>query len=578
MSSITPLGSAHASPTLDTTVHTPETVPASNSVSDNFDTSPVTPTAAIGATSSLTVVDEPENTAVATVSRDPGFWYNFKQKFWTKIVTMAFSAAKVIPVTKPGKEKLEMVRYSEMNPEIHIDNIYVTSDVPEVEKSKSKEILYAVIRWLSNSFSLHTSTTPPISDDFDEILKVAYPQAYRQLLPAPVIPPEIAARPDDIVGTLALEGPFAAYIEKVSGTDNLFKIDLEKYSGVAVREGLKSLGGTAYLTYDPLEKRMNTVSIRYKGQTYLPSSTEWKAVQKIILCTLSTDMTGIRHLANTHLLVSGTFAGVNTRTLEPNHPLRVLMHPHCHLTLSTNNYKVANLISSENSAFPKAFSFDKATVQNLINDHAATFDIASMDPAVNAQDRGMTGLDFEYPYLSNATSIKGVIDQYVADYIDTYFPNEESLQNDPQIQNWFAELNKYIPNGITHYTPEVTKENVIKLCSMLIQTAAVEHENVGNITWNYTTLQQYIPSLVPLDGSNPPMDVYQRYINTSVLTFIPLNQLMDDYTSIALDEKGAACMNQFRSNLADLQTQMETESEFKYSTMYPKNLECSVST
>ena len=45
-------------------------------------------------------------------------------------------------------------------------------------------------------------------------------------------------------------------------------------------------------------------------------------------------------------------------------------------------------------------------------------------------------------------------------------------------------------------------QGVARLCAVLIHTAAVEHENVGNITWNYTTLPQYIPSIVPKDGAD----------------------------------------------------------------------------
>ncbi len=549
--------------------------PSTPAVADVFETTGVT---AVTSSTSLAPVTAPETTAITAKPLQTSFWYRLKQKFWTKIVTLAFTAAKLAPITKPGTEKLQMIPFRELDSDIAIDNIYVTHDVPDAEKSKAKEILYSVIRWFSSSFPIHTDNMPSIPDDFDAVLEAAYPKAYSDLIPAPVVPPELTARPDDIVGTLALEGPFAAYIQKVEGSENLFKIDLEKYAALAVREGLKPLGGTAYLSYAPVEKRMNTTSIHYHGKTYSPGSPEWIEVQKVILCSLSTDVTLIRHLTNTHLLVAGTFAGVNTSTLEADHPLRVLMHPHCHLTLSTNNYKVPNLIKSDASAVPGIFSYSKANAQKAMSAHAATFDVTTMDPAADAAKRGVDGSEFDYPYLNNAVRLRDVIEQYVSSYVDAYYPNDEAVQNDPQIQAWYDALNQYIPNGIEGYAPGISKETVVKLCTLLIHTGAVEHENVGNITWNYTTIQQYIPSLIPADGSNPPLDAYQRYINTSILTFIPLNKLDDDNSSIALDEKGAACMNAFRENLGKLQTQMENEGEFKYSTMYPVNLEGSVST
>ena len=52
---------------------------------------------------------------------------------------------------------------------------------------------------------------------------------------------------------------------------------------------------------------------------------------------------------------------------------------------------------------------------------------------------------------------------------------------------------------------------------------------------------------------------------------------MDDVSHIALDEKGAACMKQYRKDLAKLQKEME-KKPFSYSAMYPEVLEGSVST
>ena len=213
-----------------------------------------------------------------------------------------------------------------------------------------------------------------------------------------------------------------------------------------------------------------------------------------------------------------------------------------------------------------------------MKDYADGFDIRKMDPALDAEMRGFEAdSEVEYPYLENSTKLWNITQDYVSSYLDAYYESDEAIAQDPQIQAWYAALNKYIPNGVTQYAPTITKENIAKLCTLLIHTGSVEHENVGNITWNYTTLHQYIPSLVPADGSNVPVDVYQRYINTSVLTFIPLNQLMDDVSHIALDEKGAACMQRYRENLAELQKEME-KKPFSYSAMYPKALEGSVST
>ena len=271
---------------------------------------------------------------------EPGFVYRVKQKFWAAIVDFVFKSATVQRIEPPVNEKLPMVRFSDKFPGIDIPNIYTTDGVPAAEASKSKEYLFGFIRWLSSNVSLHGSGLPQVPEKHEAIIDEAFPAAYRELLPVPVVPPEISAHPDDVLGTLALSGPFAAYIEKVQSKPNEYVIDMSSLQDIPVRDGLSPLGCKAFLSYSPSQKRMNTTRIEYQGRVVTPQSEDWEHVQKIALCSLSTDMTMIRHLANTHLLVAGTFAGVTTNNLNAEHPIRRLLHPHYHLTLSTNNYKV----------------------------------------------------------------------------------------------------------------------------------------------------------------------------------------------------------------------------------------------
>lgn len=521
--------------------------------------------------------------AVSTERPDPGFVYKAKQSFWKSVVSFVFNSAKIQPIEVPVNEKLPMIRFSDKFPGMEMPNIYITDGVPAAEESKAKQYLFAMIRWFSANVSLHADGLPPVAASHDAIIDEAFPAAYRALLPTPVVPAEISARPDDVLGSLALVGPFAGYIEKVGSKPNEYVVDMSELEGIAVREGLSPLGCKAFLSYSPSQKRMNTTHIEYQGRVVTPQSEDWQQVQKIALCSLSTHMTMIRHLANTHLLVSGTFAGVTTNTLDADHPMRRLLHPHYHLTLSTNNYKVPNLMMSDSSAFPNIFSYERKDIYKIMNDHAGTFDIAAMDPQADAERRGMSGAlgvdgePIDYPYLDNTSEMKNVIEGYARSYIETYYESDEALAADPQMQAWFAGLEKYVPNGVSSYAGGLTREGVTKLCTVLIHTAAVEHENVGNITWNYTTLPQYIPSVVPADGSRPTVDVYQRYINTSVLTFVPLNRLVDDHANLALDSKGRACMEKFKDDLGALQKKMDAKP-FSHAALYPEAMECSVST
>jgi len=507
----------------------------------------------------------------------PSLSYRARRALWSLIVYMTYKTGKKNPIKAPTNEKFDVVPFNELEPSIDIKHIHVTKQVPKAEQSKLKNILFAAIRWLNKTFGVNVDGAPSISKDHDTNISESFGGLFKKLMDAPVVPPEIAARPNDVLGAVALAGPYAAYVEKDGDEPNAFKIDMRELAGFKVKDGLEPLGAVVRMSYDPATKQMNTTSIDYKGKTVTPGDAGWQTAQRASLASMSTHLTIVRHLVNTHMMVCGTFAGVTANTLDKDHPMRRMMHPHFHETLSTNNYKVMNLIRGDDAVFPKIFSYAPKDLHKVMDHYAESFDIRSMDPRKDAELRGMSGTGVEYPYLDNAGDLWDVIHKYTTSYVNQYYKSDEDVAKDPQLKAWFASLNEHVPNGVSGYAPTLNKESLANLCAMLIHTGAVEHENAGNITWNYATIMNHIPSLVPEGGGLPPMDVYQRALNTTVLTFLPLNLLTDDTSELALDADGAAVMKQFYADLDALQVEMDKEP-FAYHKMYPKNLEVSVLT
>ena len=59
-------------------------------------------------------------------------------------------------------------------------------------------------------------------------------------------------------------------------------------------------------------------------------------------------------------------------------------------------------------------------------------------------------------------------ESFVQDYIDHYYANDSDVQCDAALQVWFEMLDRYFINGIRGYVPSLTKENLIKLCTLYI--------------------------------------------------------------------------------------------------------------
>ena len=163
----------------------------------------------------------------------PGLIYRAKQKFWESIVSFVFNSSKIQPIELPVNEKIPMIRFSEKFPGMDMPNIYLTDGVPAAEESKAKQYLFAMIRWFASNVSLHAEGLPPVAATHDAIIDEAFPTAYRELLPTPVVPTEISARPDDVLASLTLAGPFAGYIEKVGSKPNEYVVDMSELEGIA---------------------------------------------------------------------------------------------------------------------------------------------------------------------------------------------------------------------------------------------------------------------------------------------------------------------------------------------------------
>ena len=99
---------------------------------------------------------------------------------------------------------------------------------------------------------------------------------------------------------------------------------------------------------------------------------------------------------------------------------------------------------------------------------------------------------------------------------------------------------------------------------------------MNNIIWNYTTLHQYIPTVVPEDGSLPRADLVFDFLSTIIGTWKPFNMLLDGISSVALDAEGKRIMDGFVDAMKVRQADMDAEP-FTYHTIYPKKLNFSIS-
>ena len=90
------------------------------------------------------------------------------------------------------------------------------------------------------------------------------------------------------------------------------------------------------------------------------------------------------------------------------------------------------------------------------------FDIARLDVRQDYVRRGIKAT-FPYPYQRLAERYYALFESYVRTYLEIYYADEETLASDSAADIWFDVLDETIQNGIRHYVPSLTRENLIKL-------------------------------------------------------------------------------------------------------------------
>lgn len=502
-----------------------------------------------------------------------------------------FRSHEVYPLEPPDEERIDIIPFSQAHPLVRVEGLYSTRNFPAQDHPEERlAIVESNQKLVRLAGLLKRPGLPPVPRDDDEYVKSVYPYFLRKAWPHPPSLPAELRNEQDLTGALALKGPLAENVRNITtgeidrlskggaspADESCFVIDTEELADYAVKPGLLPLGSLAVLQYDREAGRMRTRYIQYREKTVTPASPEWNEAQKVTLCGLLTRQNIIRHNLYLHLLLSTDFTAISINRLGAAHPIRRLLHVCCKTVLVGNEELARMHVRDEEGFFTKLFSFTHPVLVQYISDSLEAFDLRRLDPSYDREARQMTDPEIRYPMMDNLLPLWESIRTFVDRYVDRYYPDDTVALNDGDLQGWFAELNEKIPNGVERYAPRPDREGVKKLCALFIFASTVDHDLQNNVLWDYAPLSQHIPTIVPADGSLPPVDVALQFLATILVTWKPFNMLLDDFSSLAPDETGAGIIRDFLDDLRGLQQQIDGLPHDP-SLVQPKNLNYSVS-
>ncbi len=495
--------------------------------------------------------------------------WRLRQAFWTMVWT-GIAGLQRWPrkAVIPREEKpISMLSAPESYPDFRAPTLVVPSDVPCGEKSLVTELAVQGIQLMQDIYPVVASHQPVASHDPHERLRQTYTRLHRFIRRPPRWHPDLddASRGRNLLGALAVGGPFAKLLERCPEGEGRYMIDLQHFANYAVRPGLCHLGSKIHFVVDGGHLKVS--GIDYEGKHIAPGEPTWEHAERIALAGLMTHTTVWRQGMEYHV---GGLAPIPiiVHNMPPAHPIRRLLAAHTAQTLLTNHS--THLTLRRSGWDVKALSFPYDTILRYYDDGARGFDIRRLDVRADAERRNIPST-LHYPYLTHALRYWNAIETYVREYVTYYYPDTASLAGDRVAHDWFNAVDRAVVHGIRGYVPSLTVEDLIRLGTVIIYSVSVAHTE--NSLWHYAP---FIPTTVRQDGQGQLIGELQMTLDFQLLITSPTTLLLNDVSHLALDPGAAQIMRRFHTSLMTLQREMEGMPD-RYWRILPREIEASVS-
>jgi arachidonate 15-lipoxygenase len=177
----------------------------------------------------------------------------------------------------------------------------------------------------------------------------------------------------------------------------------------------------------------------------------------------------VPHGAYCHIMM-GTVAICTYRTLAPNHPIRVLLHPHFEFTIpidaATNQIVIA---PGGNTPTLQSVSLQGAI--EVTQRALAQFDWTEQSAMTALKLRGTRSPHIlpEYPYRDDIVLSWQAIYRFVTRYIRLYYTSNADVVGDREVQNWLRELGAPEGGNIRGMGNQGTVSTVRELITLVAQ-------------------------------------------------------------------------------------------------------------
>jgi arachidonate 15-lipoxygenase len=477
--------------------------------------------------------------------------WRLRRGFWDRLAVVKFrgQTPAVIPVPTAGPP-VRLVPFSTGHPEIPIVGPLIAETPPADEVDRKKVLFTRVQHRLLRSYAPAVAGLPSIDDDPERALSSAYTARHRDCFPAPVRPAERT------LGELAVASPYAGLLERLD--DDRFVWDLSTYRGRPVHPGLVELGAVVEFRRGPGTVRLDATRIDTALGTATPGTVAWRRAERLAMCTVTTHTAMIRHFNWLHLTAGPVLEAATRNRLPVHHPVRRLLWWHVYGTHAGNEL-VTEVLMSPGGEFDAIFSLTHRAKCELFEATRHDFDLSFANPRVAAAVRRVDDAGLAMPAHEQWTGLYDVVHRHVARVLERAYPHADAIVGDHELGTFLDDLDELLPHGLTALTGgHRDLGSIATVLATVVHLATVEHEITGSGLWDYQLWNDVSPVRVHRDGSEAPLDVYQRLVNANFNLNVHRTMLLDDaLPGMALDAPMVEAFVAFQQDLLAVQATLD---------------------
>jgi hypothetical protein len=193
----------------------------------------------------------------------------------------------------------------------------------------------------------------------------------------------------------------------------------------------------------------------------------FRKASKLILTMSISRIILVNHFFNLHKLTAESISVSIHKDLDISHPIFRIICPHSINIFKQNDNASKFLFNGKIKGTLHHFlCVDSVSHKNIATYSINNYNIFNL----------ISFIELDTNLANDSKLFYNAMNEYVTNYINYYYKDEASLNNDSNAVMWFQSLKDYVPN-ITNLT--ISKENVIKIITIFIFACSVIHEIAG---------------------------------------------------------------------------------------------------